>query len=260
VGRDFLQKRKARPLEFLVAAKVRFGMSMRAGLWAAQHEKSGGATVFTRKGMIGTVVAGLLAGSAFATAPANADDGGVPVGPAIYRVEVPTASGPTSGLSTTDQSGPGQLIPGQSPGQSPGQLSSDDSQSAATGLQAELVRWHGGFGGGWGGGWGHRGFGWGGGFRGYGWGGYRGWGGYGFYRPYYRPFYYGGFGGYPGYGYGYGGYGGGFGGYGYGGYGGGFANGGYPIASGPYGYGGAFGYPSYGATPFPRFGVGIGFY
>ncbi len=236
--------------------------------------------MFTRKGMIGTVVAGILAGGAFATAPtpANADDGGVPVGPAIYRIEVPTADGPTPGLSTTDQSGPAQLIPGQSPGQ----LSGDDSGSAGTGLQAELVRWHGGgFHGGWGGGWVHRGFGWGGGFRGYGWGGgfrgygwggYRGWGGYGLYRPFV-------YGGYPGYGYGYGGgyggygYGGGygypvayggyggFGGYGgYGGYGGGFANGGYPVAYGPYGYGGGFGYPSYGASPYPRFGVGIGFY
>jgi hypothetical protein len=66
-----------------------------------------------------------------------------------------------------------------------------------------------------------------------GWGGYRGYGGYGRgwygYRPYYRPYYYGG---YPAYGYGYPAYG-----YGYPAYG--------------------YGYPGVGVYT-PRLGVGVG--
>jgi len=93
--------------------------------------------------------------------------------------------------------------------------------SGSTPFATELVRYH-GYG---------RGWGWGGGYRGYGWGGgYGGWG----YRPFYRPRFYGMYGGfgYPAYGYGYPAYG-----YGYG-----------------YGYP-AYGYRGYGYGPIVGLGV-----
>ena len=70
--------------------------------------------MFTRKGMIGTTVAGLLMSGAWAAAPARADDGGLPVAPAIYRV--------------VEQPVPGELIPGDVSQSDPsaGALADDD--------------------------------------------------------------------------------------------------------------------------------------
>jgi hypothetical protein len=219
--------------------------------------------MFTRKGLIGTVVAGALAAGASAIPPsqASADDGGPPVRTAIYRVEQPAegeplTTEPTPAVGESQSPATGVLkaalerwrggggglpvttaiyrveqpAPGESSSTDP-TSADDESESAGTDVNIDLVRWHRGWrrGWGWGGGWGYRGFGWRG-YRRFAWGGYPGWGGYGFYgrrfyRPYfYRPYVYGGFG-YPGYGSAYQGYG----------------FGGYPIAYGGYGY------PVYGA-------------
>jgi hypothetical protein len=216
--------------------------------------------VFTRKGFVGIVVVGVLAGGASATWPASAsadEDGRLPVIPAIYRSE----QAATPAIGESQSTGTGVLRAalerwrggGVGGGTSvpvttaiyrvekpePGELSStdstsadDESESTGSDVKFDLVRWRGGWGRGWGwgGGWGRgwgRGWGWGGGFRRFGWGGYRrfGWGGYpgwgwGFYRPRFYRPFLYGGFGFPGYGYAYNG----------------FGYGGYPLAYGGYGY------------------------
>jgi hypothetical protein len=222
--------------------------------------------MFRRKGLVATVIAGVLAAgaSAIPRSLATADDGRPPVRTAIYRVEQPAAgerltTEPTPAVGESQSPATGVLkaalerwrggggglpvttaiyrverpAPGESSFPEPTSID-DEPEATGTDVTFDLVRWRRGWGWGWGRGWGwgYRGFGWRG-YRRFAWGGYPGWGGYGFYgrrfyRPfYYRPYVYGGFG-YPGYGYAYRG----------------FGFGGYPIAYG--GYGG-YGYPLYGA-------------
>ncbi len=165
--------------------------------------------MFTHKGLVGTVVAGVLAvvTSAIPASLANSDEGSPPVRTAIYRVEQP-AGGPRLTTEPTPAAGESQppetgvlraalerwrggggglpvttaiyRVEKPAPGESPSaaQTSAANEPESTTGVKFDLVRWHGGGWGrgfGWGGGWG-RGFGWGR-FGGFGWGGRRfGWG------------------------------------------------------------------------------------
>jgi hypothetical protein len=171
--------------------------------------RMGGATVFTRKGLVGTVVVGVLAGGASAAWPASAsadEEIRLPVFPAIYRAG-PSAAAERSTTEATPAVGesqsPGtgvlkaalerwrgggsgggvpvstaiyrveQPEPGESPSTDP-TSADDESASTGTDVKFDLVRWRGGWGGGWGRGWGGgwgRGWGWGGGGWGGGWGG-----------------------------------------------------------------------------------------
>jgi hypothetical protein len=239
--------------------------------------------VFTRKGWIGPVVVGILAGGASAAWPAGAhadEESRLPVIPAIYRIG-PAPAGERSTTEATpvvgESQSPGGVLkaalerwrgggseggvpvstaiyrvekpePGESSSTEPASAD-DESESTGTDVKFDLVRWRGGWGRGWGwgGGWG-RGWGWGG--RRWGWGGgFRRWGwggpgwGYGFYRPRFYRPFFYGGFGYPGYGYAYNGCG-------YGGYSGACGGCGYP------GYGYAYNGSGYGGYPMSYGGYG----